>query len=57
LPHVGALLPGYLADFFVARSTRNDPYSALASLKPEDIQAVYIGGLARFERRDAPSAH
>jgi amidohydrolase family protein len=58
LPNTGALLPGYVADFLIARpqDATLDPYQALAQLRQEDIEAVYIGGVARFERAGARSS-
>ncbi len=55
LPDTGALLPGYAPDFLVARTpdASGDPYAALAQLRQEDIEAVFIGGVARFERTSA----
>ncbi len=51
LKDVGALLPGYLPDFFIAPVAANtDPYQALIALKAQDIEAVYVGGIPRFSR-------
>lgn len=47
LPNVGALLPGYLPDFFVTAKWSIDPYQALLDLRPEAIEAIYIGGVRR----------
>ncbi len=44
LRDVGALLPGFRADFFVTRLV-DDPYQALLGLTPKDIEAVYRDGL------------
>ncbi len=48
LRDVGALLPGFRADFFITR-TVDDPYQALLDLTPQDIEAVYTGGLTHRE--------
>jgi cytosine/adenosine deaminase-related metal-dependent hydrolase len=48
LQEVGALLPGYLADFFVAPAA-DDPYRRLIELQRDEIEAVYLGGEPRFE--------
>lgn len=51
LKDVGALLPGYLPDCFVAPIAPNtDPYQALVALRAQDIEAVFIGGESRFSR-------
>jgi cytosine/adenosine deaminase-related metal-dependent hydrolase len=49
-PRIGALLPGYVPDFFVTAKTdaRDDPYRALTTLTSADIQAAVIGGVARY---------
>jgi cytosine/adenosine deaminase-related metal-dependent hydrolase len=47
LDNVGALLPGYLPDFFVTAQSSSDPYQALIELRPETIEAVYVGGVRR----------
>jgi cytosine/adenosine deaminase-related metal-dependent hydrolase len=51
LKNVGALVPGYLPDFFVTqRMDEIDPYTALTQLASKDIEAVYVGGVVRYER-------
>ena len=40
LHEVGALLPGYLADFFIAPA-QDDPYVGLIELQREAIEAAY----------------
>ncbi len=49
LKEIGALQPGYQPDFFVTRTT-GDPYQALTRLNSKEIEAVYIGGIPRYER-------
>lgn len=46
---VGALLPNYLPDFFVAPAA-SDPYAALLTFTPHNIEAVYVGGILRYQR-------
>lgn len=43
LPDVGALMPGFLPDFWITRIA-DDPFEELLTLKAEDIEAVYVGG-------------
>jgi cytosine/adenosine deaminase-related metal-dependent hydrolase len=50
IANIGALLPGYLPDFFIASKIGIDPYQTLIELGTNDIDAVYIGGTARYER-------
>lgn len=53
LSHVGALLPRYQPDFFLAPPPSNPdqtPYQALIDLRPEQIRAVFIGGVLRLGR-------
>jgi cytosine/adenosine deaminase-related metal-dependent hydrolase len=53
LKAVGALLPGFLPDFFITRRA-DDPYMALTQLDSKDIEAVCIGGVPRYERDSEP---
>ncbi len=53
LQEVGALLPGYLADFFIA-PVHEDPYLGLIELQRDAIEAVYLGGMPRFESAGRP---
>ncbi|MBX3084101.1 MAG: amidohydrolase family protein [Anaerolineae bacterium] len=49
LRNVGTLLPGYAPDFFVAPAS-SDPYAALLSFTPHNLEAVYVGGQVRYQR-------
>jgi len=50
LKRTGALLPGYLPDFFIAAPTNEpDPYQRLMTLRHDEIETVYIGGVVRYE--------
>jgi cytosine/adenosine deaminase-related metal-dependent hydrolase len=49
LPDMGALLPGYQPDFFIAPAS-DDPYLSLINLRPDDIEAVYVRGTPRYRR-------
>jgi cytosine/adenosine deaminase-related metal-dependent hydrolase len=49
LGNVGALLPDYLPDFFIAPASAN-PYAALLTFTPHNLEAVYIGGEVRYQR-------
>jgi cytosine/adenosine deaminase-related metal-dependent hydrolase len=46
---VGALRPGYAPDFFIAPAAA-DPYTALLTFTPHDLEAVYVGGVVRYQR-------
>jgi cytosine/adenosine deaminase-related metal-dependent hydrolase len=50
LPRSGALRPGCRPDFFIAPASP-DPYAGLLALTPHQIEAVYIGGVVRFQRQ------
>lgn len=49
VPDRGALLPGYRADFWLIATQPSDPYRGLIDLRPEDIQAVWIGAQKAYQ--------
>lgn len=45
---VGSLTNGLYADLFVLKGDRSDPYAALATAKPQDVQLVLVGGVPMY---------